>query len=98
MTEEETTTNAGQPVPPTLEYMMSRRYRGARGQSVIGAQVRSLVPGVVVMLRLVNPENPESSRTAAHGIARRNGFRVRTHKDAADIYWIVRTTDDSTNE
>ena len=97
MTEEETTTTAGQPVPPTLEYMMNNLRRGVRGQSGIGAQVRSLVPGVVVMMRLTNPENPEASRTAAHGIARRNGFRVRTHKDAADIYWIVRTADDSTN-
>ena len=87
-----------EPTPPTPEFMMSNARHGLRGANRLTAQIRSLVPGAVVMLRLVNSENPESSRTAAHGIARRSGFRVRTHKDAAGIYWVMRTTDDSTNE
>ena len=86
-----------EPTPPTPEFMMSTARHGVRGENGLTAQVRSLVPGAVVTLRLANPANPESSRTAAHGIARRAGFRVRTHKDAAGIYWIMRTADDSTN-
>lgn len=84
-----------EPTPPTPEFMMNDNRR-VRGPNVLTAQVRSLVPGVVVMLRLVSHENPESSRSAAHGIAGKAGFRVRTHKDAAGIYWIMRTVDDST--
>ena len=87
-----------EPTPPTPEFMMSNDRHGVRGANVLTAQIRSLVPGAVVTLRLVDPANPESSRTAAHGIARRAGFRVRTHKDAAGIYWVMRTADDSTNE
>jgi len=86
-----------EPTPPTSEFMMSNLTRGRRGQSVIGNQVRSLVPGVVVMMHIVNIENPDASRTAAHALAHRSGFRVRTHKDSTGIYWIMRTPDDSTN-
>ena len=89
-------TTAGEPVAPTPEFMMTIR-RSRNNPSPLKTQVHSLVPGVVVAMFIGNPENPEGSRTAAHAEARRIGIALRTHKDTAGIYWMMKMVEDSAN-
>lgn len=88
---------AGEPVPPTPEFMVRARHR-SNNPSLINIQVHSLMPGVVTMIPILNPDRPEGSRTEALALARRAGFALRTHKDSAGNYWMMRMDGDSTNE
>ena len=96
MLENKADKTAGQPEPPTPAFMMSYHRGRSNAYESLAAKIASLVPGVVVMLPILDPENPETSRAMAYAVSRRAGFKVRTHKDkdAEGIYGIMRLVDD----